>query len=136
MKKTLIALAVLTMANLTFAAPPAAGTKDLGGRTPPAGVEAPPEHGPGRGFPEKMTREEALKRAAEQFDMVDQNKDGVVTREELHQFKEKLRPALPLHGQHRMEGEALGKHRGHPPKGPEGAHRGPDSEGPSPKGTK
>lgn len=136
MKKTLIALAVLTVANLTFAAPPVAGVKDLGGRTPPVGADAPPEHGPGRGFPDKMTREEALKRAGEQFDMVDQNKDGVVTREELHQFNEKIRPALPLHGQHRMEGEAPGKHRGHSPKGAEGVHSGPDSQGPAPKSSK
>lgn len=41
-------------------------------------------------FPERITRAEAIKKAEAQFDAVDSNKDGVVTREEIVAFQDKM----------------------------------------------
>lgn len=49
-------------------------------------------------LPENMTRAEALKKAGDHFDMVDADKDGVVTRSEMKEFREKMRPPFGMEG--------------------------------------
>lgn len=65
-------------------APDAAGP-----RGPVPGQAGAPAPGP-RGDEFPILREQALKRAAEQFDVMDTNRDGKLTHEEVQAFREKM----------------------------------------------
>jgi len=87
---------------------------------PPAGSEPGPqaEH---RIHKKSVTREEVLARAAKRFDQADENKDGVLTRDEMR-------------AQHMSRKGPHGDRKGPPP--PHGDHKGPPppGQGPAPAG--
>jgi hypothetical protein len=61
-------------------------------------ASAQPSKLPQGGFPEKITRADALKQAGEGFDRVDTNHDGVVTRVEMQAYREKMQAAMSTKG--------------------------------------
>jgi hypothetical protein len=124
--KSKLAITVAALA-LSFAA--SAQTKPVepgAGAKPGIAPAVKPAEGPGPrmgGIPEKITRAEAIQRATEQFDMVDTNKDGTVTKEEIQAFQTKMREA--------MQGGVMGKPAGGPDGKPAG---GPGMRGEKPVG--
>lgn len=93
MKHSILLASLLAAAALT-------GTAQAQDKPLPPGVHGPAKFAPG-GMPPGMpplkpiTRDEALKRAAEQFDAADTNKDGTLTPEEMRAAWEKRQAERP-----------------------------------------
>lgn len=108
------------------AKPAAAASADKSAERPGPGVRPGPRMGPGPGqaIPDKVTRAEAIKRATDQFDAIDLNKDAVVTKDEIQAFQTKMREAMtssvggPAQGAGPSGRPAGAPPRGAPPAGP------------------
>lgn len=131
-KRTLALSAAIAAISLSAIAADAPSASQ--GATPPRGG---PQAGMRQsdGIPERITRAEVIKRATDQFDAVDTNKDGVVTREEILAFQEGIRRTMgaqggpgerPGAGPADFHGGPKGKGLGEHPKPPAGPR--PDGE--------
>ncbi len=98
--------------------PDAVGPRGSAGAAPQAGAAGP------RGDDFPLSRALVLKRTAEQFDAMDTNRDGQVTREEMQAFREKMMQQFSA-----RQGQAQGPGQGPRGDAPAGMDR-PDRRGP------